>query len=355
MHYKIPIDELYKYSLKISVYIAATAFVTIYVMESNIELILFRTFMAFVQFYGCFLINIFVYQYLQKRMEVVNERIKIPIGIFLSIIFTAASIILSQYMISVGWFPDTVNDLRFVEIYKSWKIYWFVPFLATMIFMICHFFHGFVILANITRQSELEVVRLQSANMESTIQLLKQQIQPHFLFNALNTLKSLIRKQPALAEDYVIQLSDFLRTSISSQRMDVVSLHQELELCENYMAMQKIRFGDALYYDVKISQASTQRYVIPIFSLQPLLENAIKHNESTKQFPLTISIYEEDGYIIVQNNLRIKKFVEPSTGNGLTNLSERYRILFNEKVVIDQTSTAFIVKIKLIENENSSH
>lgn len=355
MHYRIPIDDLYKFSLKISVYIAATAFVSIYVMESNIQLILFRTFMAFVQFYGCFMINIFLYVQMQKRMRVVNERIKIPIGILIAIVFTGISTVGSQYMISKGWLPEAVNDPRFESIFQSWKIYWFIPFLATITFLICHFFHGFVILANITKQSELELVRLQSANMESTIQLLKQQIQPHFLFNALNTLKSLIRKKPDLAEDYVIQLSDFLRTSISSQRMDVVSLQQELELCENYMAMQKIRFGEALFYQVNISDESKRKFVIPIFSLQPLLENAIKHNESTKQFPLTISITEEAGYIMVKNNLKIKRFVEPSTGNGLSNLSERYRILFNEKIIIDQSSSDFIVKIKLIENENSSY
>lgn len=355
MEYKIPIDDLFKYSLKFSLFITLTALVSIYVMESDLKIILFRTIMAFVHFYGCFLINIYLYIKLSKRKRFFSERIKVMYGIFLTIIFISITTAVSQWMMKIGWLSKDLNDQKITELFKSGKFFVFVPFLATVLYATVHFFHRFVILAHATKQSELEVVRLQTANAETTNQLLKQQIQPHFLFNALNTLKSLIKKQPDVADNYLVQLSDFLRASISGHRTDTVSIREELKLCENYMEMQKIRFGEALNYQVEIPATYFDSYHIPFFSLQPLLENAIKHNELTKIHPLYIRIAIDGEYIVVSNNLRIKKNSEISTGNGLTNLRERYRILFQEEVKIEQTETDFLVFIKLIPNENTNN
>ncbi len=353
MEYKIPIEDLYRYSFKFSLFIMLTAFVSIYVMENDLKIILFRTIMAFLHFYGCFLINIGLYVFISRRAETFDERVKFIYGIMVTIVFVSITTSVSQWLMEINFLPQGLNDERIVEIYRSWKIFVFIPFLSTVIYTTVHFFHRFVILAHATKQSELEVVRLQSANMETTNQLLKQQIQPHFLFNALNTLKSLIKKQPDVAENYLIQLSDFLRASISGHRTDVVPIEEELKLCKNYMDMQKIRFGEALQYQVDVPESYLGKYFIPFFSLQPLLENAIKHNELTKQYPLLIAIYAENDRIVVKNNLRLKKNVETSTGNGLTNLRERYRILYQEEIHILQTDSAFIVSLKLIPNESS--
>lgn len=355
MEYKIPIDDLLRYSFKFSLFIMLTAFVSIYVMETDTKIILFRSIMAFMHFYGCFLINIGLYKFLSKRTRFFDERLKLLIGIILTIVFVSTTTILTQWMMKVGFLPAGLNDQKIIDVYNSWRIYVFIPFISTVIFTTVHFFHRFVILAHATKQSELEVVRLQSANMETTNQLLKQQIQPHFLFNALNTLKSLIKKQPDIAEYYLIQLSDFLRASISGHRTDVVSIKEELKLCQNYMDMQKIRFGEALQYQVDVPESYLEVYSIPFFSLQPLLENAIKHNELTKQNPLVISILIENDQILVKNQLRLKKNVETSTGNGLTNLRERYRILFKEEIQISQSTEYFTVSLKLIPNENRNN
>lgn len=355
MEYKIPIDDLLKYSFKFSLLIMLTALVSSYVMESNFSIIIYRTIMAFIHFYGCFLINIYLYIRLTKRKTLFSERTKLIFGVILTITFLCISTIITQWLIRIGWLPKAINDARILAILNSWRIMIFIPFVGTVIYATVHFFHRFVILAYATRQSELEVVRLQTANAETTNQLLKQQVQPHFLFNALNTLKSLIKKQPDVAENYLIQLSDFLRASISGHRTDVVPIREELRLCENYMDMQKIRFGEALKYEIEIPEKYLDHFVVPFFSLQPLLENAIKHNELTKQYPLIVKIFIENDSIVVKNNLRLKKNVEVSTGNGLTNLKQRYRILFQEEIKIEQTETDFLVAIKLISNENCSN
>jgi two-component system LytT family sensor kinase len=355
MEYRIAVDDLKRYSFKFSCLITLTALVSTLIIETEISVVVYRTVMAFIHFYGCFTINIFLYATLSKRQKEFNERVKLLFGIGLTILFVVFTTVTTQFLIAKQWLPQSLNDQRLNEVLNSKLVFLFIPFVSTVIYSIVHFFHRFIILAYATKQSEFEVIRLQTANAETTNQLLKQQIQPHFLFNALNTLKSLIKKQPETAENYLIQLSDFLRASISGHRTDTVSMREELKLCENYMEMQKIRFGDALIYEVGVPEDLLDHYIIPFFSLQPLLENAIKHNELTKKFPLIIQLFVEDGCIVVKNNLKVKKNVEASTGNGLSNLKERYRILFQEEILIEQNESEFIVRLKLISNENSHH
>lgn len=332
-----------------------TAFVSIYVMENDLKIVLFRTFMAFLHFYFCFLINVELYKIWLRKNAEVNEKMKFIVGLLVTIVFFSITTFTTQKLIELNILPQELLKEKMAVVYTTWKVLLYIPFLSFVIFLSVQFFHGFIILAHNTRLTELEIVRLKSANMETNNQLLKQQIQPHFLFNALNTLKSLIKKQPTIAEDYLIHLSDFLRASLSSHQTDTVTIEEELKLCDNYMNMQSIRFGETLKYEVNVPGCYLTNYKIPYFSLQPLLENAIKHNELTKQYPLTIQIFVDNNYLIVSNNLRKKKHVETSTQNGLSNLNERYRILFNESIVISETENEFKVGLKLIENERSNH
>lgn len=196
----------------------------------------------------------------------------------------------------------------------------------------------------------VQLLRLKSSNTETTNQLLKQQIQPHFLFNALNTLKSLIHKSPATAEDYLINLSDFLRASFTHSHSGLSSVEDELTICSNYMKMQKIRFGNALQYEVDEALFHLDiQTKLPVFSLQPLLENAIKHNIATVEDPLIITVTLKGDHICVTNNLQIKKSMTDSTGYGLSNLKERYRLLSEDDVIIEQTDKHFAVCIKMLK------
>src|SRR5690606_14933878 len=330
-------------------------FVSTLIMESDYRIICFRTIMSFIHFYGAFYLNIQLLAAFVKRNKDYRSHFRFLLGVGLTTIFVIFSFVLTQFLINKGYLPNVVTDDRMQEVLYSRKAFLFIPFVGFVIFAIVHFFQQFVILAYATKQSEIELVRLQSANAETTNQLLKQQIQPHFLFNALNTLNSLIKKQPELANDYLLHLSDFLRASITGHRTDTVLMEEELKLCDNYMEMQQLRFGEALVYQVEIAEEVQKKYIVPFFSLQPLLENAIKHNELTKKAPLIIHLFIEGDYIYVKNNLKLKNNVESSTGNGLTNLRERYRILFQEEIEITQNDQEFIVRLKLIENENYNH
>jgi LytS/YehU family sensor histidine kinase len=202
---------------------------------------------------------------------------------------------------------------------------------------------------------ELENAELKIKNMEATNLQLKQQIHPHFLFNSLNTLKTLIKKQPDKAQHYVINLSDFLRASLYSNTLNVVAVHEEIRTAINYLEMQAIRFDGAVQYVIEIPDHVQQTGFVPTFSILPLLENTFKHNTLTHEFPLNITIAYQDGWISVSNNIRPKLTPETSTGIGLHNLSERYRILSGDVVGITKTSEKFSVTIKVLEHGNSHY
>ena len=214
---------------------------------------------------------------------------------------------------------------------------------------------NFIILHDAKTKADLENSRLKAANADAANQLLRKQIHPHFLFNALNILKSLYKVNPKTGEEYLIRLSDFLRASVSNNNIRVIPLKDEVKLCVDYLEMQKIRFGKALSYSISISEEKLNNGFVPSFSVQPLLENAIKHNELTEESPLYIDVFQDGERIKVSNNLKIKTISESSTGSGLSNLSERYRILSDDDLIIEKTEEKFSVSLKILSHENSNH
>lgn len=351
----IPIKDLFAFSLRFSIFITLIVFITIYTTESNMALIFSRTGLAFLHIYISFMVNALLYQRMIRHKMQVNEKIKFfYLFLIISILITITSLG-TQFLVNKGIIPHGFNDQRTLEIFTSWKIVIVIPFISFMLSITIHFFHSFLIVLYANKQKDLEVARLQTANTETAKQLLTQQIHPHFLFNALNTLKSLIKRKPDVAEDYLIKLSDFLRASISNKRSDLVKIEEELILCNNYMSMLKTRFAEALDYQVHVPKPIQNDYLIPYFSIQPLLENAIKHNELTTSNPLKIVVDVSDGKIVVANNVQLKKNNENSTGNGLYNLNERCKILLKEELIIDQSNQQFTVFIKMLAYENSNH
>ncbi len=209
----------------------------------------------------------------------------------------------------------------------------------------------YVIIQDEKFHTEMEVSKLKAVNFETANQLLKQQIQPHFLFNALNILKSLYKTNVNEGEKYLMHLSNFLRASLSNNNIKVIKVSEEIKLCENYIDMQKIRFGDALQFSIQLSEETLSRKYIPSFSIQPLIENAIKHNELTDEQPLIITIEQIDDWIKVSNTLRLKSRSPESTGVGLSNLSERYQLLSGDELKIEEDEQTFSISIKLLNHK----
>lgn len=204
--------------------------------------------------------------------------------------------------------------------------------------------------------AENENAKLKIINIEAVNHRLIQQIHPHFLFNSLSTLKSLIIKGDRIkAASYLVKLSDFLRSSINFNNTGTISLKDELKFSTDYLEMQKVRYGDSLQYSINIPEKEKITGYVPVFSLQLLIENAIKHNTLTLEKPLYIQIGMEKDWIVVINNLQRKIMTDVSTGTGLVNLSERYKLLTGEDIMIRNDDNQFSVSLKTIQNENSNH
>jgi two-component system, LytTR family, sensor kinase len=194
--------------------------------------------------------------------------------------------------------------------------------------------------------AELEVKQLKVNNLEAQRMILLQQLQPHFLFNALSTLKSLISENPTNAEDYTVRLSDFLRYSFQAKNNEVVSLADELAFTKNYIELQEVRFGDSFKCQIEIPEQYLVRK-IPVYALQTLVENAIKHNLFTDKKPLLIQVSIENNCIKVSNNV-LPKMIQTQSGMGLENLNKRYQLITNAEIEILKTETNFVVYIDLI-------
>jgi hypothetical protein len=215
--------------------------------------------------------------------------------------------------------------------------------------------HDGVLLYEYRLQAELELSQLRSTNAEAANLLLKQQIHPHFLFNALNTVKALYHQDTDAADTYMVHLANFLRASIGNETTNVARLDDEITFLKDYLAMQQIRFGKALVCSIELPPDIVKESYIPLFSLQPLLENALKHNEFTNSAPLHIRVFYDEGWITMTNTIRKKNLKIDSTGYGLANLTERYRLYSGDEVIIKDDGREFSVSIKLLNHEYSNH
>ena len=188
-------------------------------------------------------------------------------------------------------------------------------------------------------------------NVQSQLEALKSQLDPHFLFNSLNTLASLIDENPD-AQKYLEQLSDVYRYVLVNREKNTVTLEDEMAFLDAYVYLNKIRFRENLQVETQISALAYQRHIAPL-SLQMLVENAIKHNVISRDNPLKIKVLQENDYVIVENNWQEKKTFEKSTKVGLENIINRYRLLTERQVEVLRAAESFTVKIPLLEIQNS--
>ncbi len=191
----------------------------------------------------------------------------------------------------------------------------------------------------------LEKEQLIKENIQNELMALKSQINPHFLFNSLNSLNYIIRNSPEEAVEFVDRLSFIFRYILQSSEKNLITIKDEIEFLNNYMHLAEIRYGANVQIKIDIT-IGFHAILIPILSLQILLENAIKHNEISKEYPLTIKVYNENEYIIVENKIQPRSDPEKSTGYGLANLSKRYVLLKGKDIQIHKKDH-FIVKLPM--------
>lgn len=189
---------------------------------------------------------------------------------------------------------------------------------------------------------------LKRENLLARYEALKNQVNPHFLFNSLNTLTGVVEQQPELAPGFIKKLSDIYRYVLDQNDKELVSIHDELKFVDDYIFLSKMRLGAGLIFQSRIPDSPTFQ-VVPL-GIQMLVENAIKHNIAADDMPLMIEMKLENGFVMVQNNLQKKKTI-PS-GNvplGLENLKKRYEFLSGKPVEVIETKDMFTVKLPIVE------
>lgn len=198
------------------------------------------------------------------------------------------------------------------------------------------------------QSTQLETEQLKQANLENQIQILTQQLDPHFLFNNFNTLSSLIEENPKSANYFLSKMSDVYRYVLSNRDQKVVTLKEELEMIEAYTHLLRERFGEHLQLSINIPPLQ-QQLSLPVLALQNLVENAVKHNIVNGQHPLVITIRTDEDSLVVENTFQPKLHVENSTKVGLKNIQDRYKLLSKKSIKVENNDQLFRVTLPLLD------
>ncbi|WP_397363181.1 2TM domain-containing protein [Olleya sp. R77988] len=224
--------------------------------------------------------------------------------------------------------------------------YWFSVTIAITV-TACYYIYYYLRHLQENKVTEQKVI---AGTASAKFDALKNQLDPHFLFNSLNVLTSLIEENPNSAQKFTTSLSKVYRYVLEQKNKDLVTVDEELKFAKTYMSLLKMRFEDSIIFDIPDQAQNPESKVVPL-SLQLLLENAVKHNVVTSSKPLHIKIYEADGNLVVENNLQTKEILKKSSGVGLENIKQRYQLLTNKRVSISQDSTNFLVSIPMLSKE----
>lgn len=201
-----------------------------------------------------------------------------------------------------------------------------------------------ILLLRQNKQQVQENEQLKNAYTIAELELLKEQLNPHFLFNSLSSLSGVVRENPPLAQQYIKHLSYVFRYTLVKPVNNLVTVAEELTMVKSFAQLLKMRFEDAFEFKIEVGDEFL-KYKLPHLSLQPLLENAAKHNAATLKVPLLVSISIAGNYLLVSNSLN--PVDAEGTGTGLSNLNQRYKILLQQDIDIERTNNRFTVKLPL--------
>jgi sensor histidine kinase YesM len=296
------------------------------------------------QFYSVilYLVNAYYFRFLLKWFpnEVFRSKnlLKGAVG---GILLTVISLFL------IRLFTETIISGKSIpEFFEGEKLeYYYISFLisavVSAIFYTVYYYQN----KQETKVTEQKII---AGTASAKFDALKNQLDPHFLFNSLNVLSSLIEENPEAATRFTTSLSKVYRYVLEQKSKELVTLEEELKFAALYMSLLTVRFEDSIVFSSPTHLKNPQAKVVPL-SLQLLLENAVKHNQVTSAKKLYISIYEENGSLVVTNNVQQKQSLKESTGVGLQNIRDRYALLTTKPIVITESRGKFSVAIPILE------
>ncbi|MEO1049873.1 MAG: histidine kinase [Bacteroidota bacterium] len=281
--------------------------------------------------------NLFIYKKVGQKISWFPKPFKrLGVGMGLMLFFSALVILIPNYMIY----------LSIQEEEHAWEFFYYNNLYDFLIANILILGLHSVSFYSEWKKSLIKTEILQKENLESQLATLKSQISPHFLFNSLNVLSTLIHTDTDLADQFINRLSLVYRYLLENKDKEVIELMTEMEFVRSYLFLLETRFQDNLKVNIDIPKKGNRQ--IPPMSIQMLIENAIKHNVISERKPLHIDIKQVEDYIIISNNLQLRKDSLESTHIGLGNIKKRYEYLTDKPVDIIKDETCFTVKIPLL-------
>jgi hypothetical protein len=266
----------------------------------------------------------------------------VPRRIFMQVAAGLAFALLVRFVIYEYLEPFLPESIRLDPMFlaATWVLYALASSFINLIFIMRHFFDRW-------KESLVTAERLEKEKAHVQFDNLKNQLNPHFLFNALTSLNSLIFDNQELASRFLQHLSKVYRYVLQHKDRNIVPLNTELDFIQNYVFLLETRFEKQVGIRFTIGDDAREKAIVPV-TLQILIENAIKHNVVDKDMPLYIEIKTNNDYLVVSNNLQVRKRVETSNRQGLERLRSLYRFLTEKPVIVAQTDTQFAVSVPLI-------
>lgn len=291
---------------------------------------------AFVIWHG----NRFLLFTLRSYFDWFNKPVRKIAALVLAISFYTIPV---SVLLLVGWY----------HLFEKGKVNWNIVGMNAMIIMVAVLFivhvYETVFLVKEAETEKVQRAQTEKAKAEAELEALKNQIDPHFIFNSLNTLSYLIEDNPSKAKQFNDNLADVYRYILQNKARDLVLLQEEMRFLGDYFSLLKIRFENAVQLNISIPENASDQFLIPPISLQVLVENAIKHNEFSDNNPLVVDIAMQNEELIVHNNLRKKKLRKASSKIGLQNLNDRYKLTTNNFITIKESEKDFTVNLPVLK------
>ena len=290
------------------------------------------------------IVNSYYFDYIHRKEG--NKKFikyRLFLGVLGSIIITLLTVFLVRAFQEMSIEGETYEEFMATERLS----FYFTSLIITIVFSV--FFHALYFYKELQKR-KVTKQKIIAGTASAQFDALKNQLDPHFLFNSLNVLSSLIDENPRQAQKFTTALSKVYRYVLEQKNKELVTIDEELQFAKTYMSLVKMRFEDSIIFEAPERSTNPESKVVPL-SLQLLLENAVKHNIVTPSKPLHIRIYEESGNLVVQNNLQEKQIVKKSSGVGLSNIEQRYNLLTQKQVEIHKSVLNFQVAIPMLTKQ----
>lgn len=343
-------EKKYNLGLLVATFVGFMSSVPRYLLNPNLPNLNESTYLFVVSFVFCLISWRINFSILNFKAASINSRKKVlrsPIwGVLFSILITVTAV----YSIALLLF-QIIDKRPLLDNYQSFKQF---AIWACFRFSLIN---GFVMVLKYTidtndEKNDIKIAheRLKKENITAQYEALKQQLNPHFLFNSLSSLSSMIKQDHEASAEFVMRLSHVYRYLLTHNKENVVPLEQEINFIDAYLFLLRSRFGQNLNVMIDIPSAYHQQFGIPALSIQLLIENAIKHNIISFNKPLSIKIEIADQELQVSNNVQLRNnlAVEESNGIGLGSINRRYELLLNKTIEIINSTDQFTVKLPLI-------